>query len=78
MNACHIYAPVGDYECSLSPSDSGPAGNDLAPRGDVPNAAPDPEFFERNTATARLALAMPFVLGFLIAAILVAGYVWRF
>jgi hypothetical protein len=34
--------------------------------------------FEHNTATARLVLAMPFILGFLVAAILVAGYVWRF
>lgn len=80
MNDCHIFAPCGDYECSgltesLSPSDSGEVSvaNDS---GRVPIAPTSPEFFDSNTATARFVLAMPFILGFLIAAILVAGYVF--
>lgn len=45
---------------------------------DVHPTAATPEFFDSNTVTARLVLAMPFIMGFLVAAILVAGMVWRF
>lgn len=75
MNTCHIYAPVGDYECAASLSPSGSGG---IPAQHVHPVAPSPEFFEHNTAVARFVLAMPFIMGFIVAAILVAGYVWRF
>lgn len=85
---CYVYAPVGDYEsASFPPDDDGTEPN--APSsfyqtvrerttssGYVASDLEPLPVFASNTATARLVLAMPFILGFLVAAILVAGYVF--